>query len=179
MTMTSGFAQFVRTRNPGVHPLMRIVAMDLSLERTLELLQSRERSVMMDNTAGDTGVDHQWIKLEKSEMVNFAKSNDNMADMRASGWTLDPDNFASEQRYPGLYCGEYGPTEVVLSLAESPLKLFFFFMPKSFWRNVATETDRYFVQNLTSRVDRMINNQKTPGKKSKSGFYIAKPESLI
>ncbi|KAG3187219.1 hypothetical protein PC128_g12705 [Phytophthora cactorum] len=150
MTMTSGFAQFVRTRNPGVHPLMRIVAMDLSLERTLELLQSRERSVMMDNTAGDTGVDHQWIKLEKSEMVNFAKSNDNMADMRASGWTL-----------------------------ESPLKLFFFFMPKSFWRNVATETNRYFVQNLTSRVDRMINNQKTPGKKSKSGFYIAKPESLI
>lgn len=83
---------------------------------------------------------------------------------------VDPDNFPPDQHYPGLYSGEYGPTDEVLALTHSPLKLFFFFMPKSLWRQVAKETNRYFVQNLTSRVERMFSSQKTPAKKSKEWF---------
>ncbi|KAL3661491.1 hypothetical protein V7S43_013689 [Phytophthora oleae] len=45
----------------------------------------------------------------------------------ADGWNLDPDSFPADTVYPGLYSGDYGPTEAVLAKAESPLDLFFFF----------------------------------------------------
>ncbi|ETL30773.1 hypothetical protein L916_16295, partial [Phytophthora nicotianae] len=64
----------------------------------------------------------------------------------------------------------YGPTDEVIALADSPLKLFLFFMPKGFWKKVATESHRYFLQNLTTRVDRMFDKQKTSNKKSKEEF---------
>ncbi|OWY95642.1 hypothetical protein PHMEG_00034298, partial [Phytophthora megakarya] len=69
-----------------------------------------------------------------------------------------------------LFSGEYGPTDDVLAVAHDPLKLFFFFMPKDFWKDVAKESHRYFLQNLTARVDRMFENQKTPGKTTKKQF---------
>ncbi|EGZ04379.1 hypothetical protein PHYSODRAFT_412249, partial [Phytophthora sojae] len=64
------------------------------------------------------------------------------------------------------------PTSEVLELAESPLDLFLFFMPKKFWRKVAAESNRYFLQNVTTRVDRMYANQKTPGKNSRDEFMM-------
>ncbi|KAE9031920.1 hypothetical protein PR001_g10845 [Phytophthora rubi] len=79
----------------------------------------------------DARTERQWDILDKSEMVEFAKGETNMADMRSSGWMFDSDDFPPDQRYPGLYDGAYGPTDEVMSLANSPLKLFFFFMPKT------------------------------------------------
>ncbi|KAG3072282.1 hypothetical protein PI125_g22549 [Phytophthora idaei] len=37
--------------------------------------------------ASSAGVAREWRELDRSEMVNFAKDNDAMADMRASGWS--------------------------------------------------------------------------------------------
>ncbi|POM58186.1 Hypothetical protein PHPALM_37205 [Phytophthora palmivora] len=100
-----------------------------------------------------------WSELDKRDMANFAKSADNMTAMRASGWTHDPGNFPPDQRYPNLYSGDYGPTEEVLKLSDSPLKL-----------TIAEESNRYFVQNLTARVDKMFEKQHTPGRRSKEWF---------
>ncbi|KAG6580144.1 uncharacterized protein IUM83_15800 [Phytophthora cinnamomi] len=110
----------------------------------------------------DGGAERSWGILEPAEMADFAGSEENMADMCESGWTFDADHFPPDQRYPGLYVGEYGPTDEVLALADSPLKIFFFFMPKILWRNVAKETKPYFVQNLESGVERTFNNHKVP-----------------
>ncbi|GMF51242.1 unnamed protein product [Phytophthora fragariaefolia] len=45
-------------------------------------------------------------------------------------------------------------------------------MPKTFWRVVAEESNRYFLQNLTARVDRMHLNQRSSGKKSRDEFMM-------
>ncbi|KAL3665690.1 hypothetical protein V7S43_009123 [Phytophthora oleae] len=57
--------------------------------------------------------------------------------------------------YPGLFSGEHGPTEEVLDKAESPLQLFFFFMPPSLWLWIASDSNRYYHQHLNQSVDRM------------------------
>ncbi|POM62453.1 hypothetical protein PHPALM_28398 [Phytophthora palmivora] len=81
--------------------------------------------------------------------------------MRASGWEFDPAQFPPDERYPNLYTGPYGPTAKVLELAESPLDL-----------DVAKESNRYFLQNLTARVDQMHTNQRTPRKKPRDRFMM-------
>jgi hypothetical protein len=90
---------------------------------------------------------------------------------------VEPEEFP---RYPGLYSGEYGPTDEVLALADSPLKLFLFFLPKECWTEVAKQSNRYFDQNLSAQVDRIFDNQKPPGKKPKEWFMLreAKKEDI-
>ncbi|GMF56395.1 unnamed protein product [Phytophthora fragariaefolia] len=80
--------------------------------------------------------------------------------------------FPPDQRYPSLYSGDYGLTAEVSQLAEFPLDLFLFFMPKKFWRQVAKESNRYFLHNLTACVDRMYEKQRIPGKKSREEFIV-------
>jgi hypothetical protein len=60
-----------------------------------------------------------------------------------------------------------GPSLEVLELADSPLDLFLYFMPRKLWRKIARESNRYRDQNLVVRVDKMYENQKMPRKKTK------------
>ncbi|ETK94187.1 hypothetical protein L915_02717 [Phytophthora nicotianae] len=103
--------------------------------------------VELSTGVGDGGhVRRSWNVLEKEDMVGFAKSESNMSDLRSDGWILE--DFPPDSRYPGLYARSYGPTDEVIALADSPLQLFLFFMPK----------------------DLMFENQRTPGKTSKEDF---------
>ncbi|ETP52137.1 hypothetical protein F442_02809 [Phytophthora nicotianae P10297] len=114
--------------------------------------------VELSTGVGDGGhVRRSWNVLEKEDMVGFAKSESNMSDLRSDGWILE--DFPPDSRYPGLYARSYGPTDEVIALADSPLQLFLFFMPKDLWR-----------KNLTLRVNSMFENQRTPGKTSKEDF---------
>lgn len=80
--------------------------------------------------------------------------------MRADGWEFDTTKHPERlDPYPGLYSGGYGPTEAVLEAAESPLSLFFFFMPRRLWRRIATESNRYYHQHLNERVDRLFGTR--------------------
>ncbi|OWZ20795.1 hypothetical protein PHMEG_0004752 [Phytophthora megakarya] len=54
-------------------------------------------------------------------------------------------------QYPGLSTDEYGPTQEILELAESHLRLFFYFMSPRLWRRYATESNRYYHQHLNER----------------------------
>ncbi|KAG4244171.1 hypothetical protein PC116_g7950 [Phytophthora cactorum] len=80
--------------------------------------------------------DFDWPILESEELLDFAKDEAELAKMRKTGWYLDPDEFAPDQRYPGLYDGPYGPSEEVMRCADSPLDLFLFFMPRGLWIEV-------------------------------------------
>ncbi|OWZ13819.1 hypothetical protein PHMEG_00012798 [Phytophthora megakarya] len=115
-------------------------------------------------------------RIGKTDMVAFANGEENMWE---DGWNFDPENFPPSQRYPGLATDAGGPTDEIMSCADSPLKLFFSFMPKILWRTIADESNRYFLQNLTARVDRMFDSQRTPGKQTSGGYCIERPRNQI
>jgi len=77
---------------------------------------------------------------------------------------LDPESFPEDIHYPDLFTGEYGPTAEVLARADSPLDLFFVFMPRSLWEHIAKESNRYYNQHLNERVGRMYEQQRQHGK---------------
>ncbi|KAE9344742.1 hypothetical protein PR003_g8306 [Phytophthora rubi] len=79
--------------------------------------------------------------------------------MRTDGWELDPDKFPEDTNYPGLYTGEFGPTSSVMAESESPLGLFFYFMPRPLWRKISKESSRYCDQSLSDRANCMFENQ--------------------
>jgi hypothetical protein len=73
---------------------------------------------------------------------------------------LDPESFQEDIHYPDLFTGEYGPTAEVLARTDSPLDLFFVFMPRSLWEHIAKESNRYYNQHLNERVGRMYEQQR-------------------
>ncbi|POM68878.1 Hypothetical protein PHPALM_14902 [Phytophthora palmivora] len=93
-----------------------------------------------------------WDTLTKDEMEVLALDDEALKKMRTDGWNFD---VASQpvraESYPGLYDREYEQTAEVLELADSPLRLFFYFMPPRIWRRIASESNRYYDQNLNVR----------------------------
>ena len=47
-----------------------------------------------------------------------------------------------------VYSGPYGPTMSALAFADTPLGMFFYFLPKSLWILIAEETNRYRTQSI-------------------------------
>ena len=77
--------------------------------------------------------------------------------------------------YPGLYDGSWGPTREVLDVAESPLDLFWFFVPKALICTIADESNRYASQTLKARA-RTIREKQTKSKRS--GKRVKNVETL-
>ncbi|KAG1683472.1 hypothetical protein DVH05_015123 [Phytophthora capsici] len=68
-----------------------------------------------------------WDTMTTEEMELLAMDEEALAKMRVDGWNFDPSTQpVRTEGYTGLFSGEYGPTEEVLELADSPLRLFFF-----------------------------------------------------
>ncbi|KAK1946546.1 hypothetical protein P3T76_002099 [Phytophthora citrophthora] len=61
------------------------------------------------------------------------------------------------ESYPGLFQGEYGPTEAEIEEAESPIQPFF--LPPRLWLRIASESNKYYQQHLNERVDRMYSKK--------------------
>ena len=55
---------------------------------------------------------------------------------------------------------EATPNQKLQEIAESPLQLFFYFLPKSFWRHVSKETNRYKWQTTLARARSIQASQK-------------------
>jgi hypothetical protein len=66
--------------------------------------------------------------------------------------------FVSDPTYEGLYDGPYGPSDSVLSVAEDPLALLFYFMPPKLWSQIAVESNTYHTQSTPLRA-RAIRSQ--------------------
>ncbi|KAG6591110.1 uncharacterized protein IUM83_11254 [Phytophthora cinnamomi] len=137
---------------------------DLLAGRRLRARQAMDRERMRAARAKltrdwDTITDT-WDGFTPEELAVLAQDPDALKKMRKTGWNFDPDTQPQRtEAYPGLYAGEYGPTDEVLEKAESPLELFFFFMPPRMWRRIAAESNKYYNQHVNDRVDRMFEKQ--------------------
>ncbi|ETP29047.1 hypothetical protein F442_21740 [Phytophthora nicotianae P10297] len=64
---------------------------------------------------------------------------------------FDPvDNTTS---YPGLRQGYSGPTAEVLRRGDSPIALFFYFIPVVLWQHIAASSNEYRREILPLRID--------------------------
>ncbi|ETI31931.1 hypothetical protein F442_18652 [Phytophthora nicotianae P10297] len=106
--------------------------------------------------------------MMNEEMELLAMDEEALIKMRVNDWNFDTfvkhQEFSTQpertKEYSGLFTGEYEPTEEVLELAESPLRLFFLLLhPPRPWRRIVTESNRYYNQQLNGRVDRMVAAQ--------------------
>jgi hypothetical protein len=101
--------------------------------------------------------------------VQEITANDNNSE-RAAGdkaastaqWEVDKLKFCDAPcEYPGLFDGTpSGPTAAILSKAQSPIEMLFYFMPKRLWQKIAKESNRYHQQTLKDRVQKIYRKQR-------------------
>ncbi|KAG6610542.1 uncharacterized protein IUM83_06543 [Phytophthora cinnamomi] len=82
--------------------------------------------------------------------VEFELTDEELDQLQADGWdTFDEQHAAQVLLGPmPLYDGPSGPTRAALAYAESPLAIFYFFLPKDLWRMIAKETNRYRTDSI-------------------------------
>ena len=75
---------------------------------------------------------------------------------------VDPAKFPPDQQYPGLRTGSFGPSRSALrAAAESPIALFFYFLPTRLWEKIRVESNRYHSEQISPRTDKTREKQKT------------------
>ncbi|KAG1710084.1 hypothetical protein DVH05_017091 [Phytophthora capsici] len=83
-----------------------------------------------------------------------------LATMAQNGWTVLPDDttapVTNDAGVDKMYDGYCGPSQGVIAAAQSPIDLFYYFLPKSFWRHVASESNRYWKQTLEARLEKTV-----------------------
>eukprot|EP00644_Phytophthora_capsici_P000560 jgi/Phyca11/100491/e_gw1.4.276.1 len=96
--------------------------------------------------------DHGAYESEVESDSDFEDDSDNFlqnnADMRAlsdTGWNIYDENHSGELALDAeeLYAGSWGPTRSAAAFAESPLGIFFYFLPKKMWFSIAEESNAY------------------------------------
>lgn len=70
----------------------------------------------------------------------------------------DTSKFGPDPTYADLYDGPYGPSDSVLSVADDPLALLFYFLPPKLWDQIAVESNTYHRQSIPQRA-RMLRTQ--------------------
>ncbi|GMF54520.1 unnamed protein product [Phytophthora fragariaefolia] len=101
----------------------------------------------------------------EDKLMACSLKNDVLRSMSATGWESVeiPDTEDSMQApyepvnnnrsYPGLRQGYSGPTAEALRNADSPLALFFFFLPVVLWQQIAVCSNQYHREMLPLRVE--------------------------
>ena len=83
--------------------------------------------------------------------------------MGANGWNVLPENQVPapppNDAGDAMYNGYCGPSAHILPFAETPRDLLEYFLPLSFWRHVASESNRYEEQTRDARVDKIYEEQ--------------------
>lgn len=96
---------------------------------------------------------------ESSEVFDDAQ----LDQMKVDGWEVLPENVEAEivddPSVDKMYDGYCGPSQDISAASKSPLGLFYYFLPKLFWRNVATQTNRYWTQTLEARLDKAVEKE--------------------
>ncbi|KAE9049509.1 hypothetical protein PR003_g3416 [Phytophthora rubi] len=101
----------------------------------------------------DAELDGLHMRVEGSSAIF---DDEQLSAMAVDGWTVFPENeittIVDDPEVDKMYEGYCGPSQDVLKAANSPLSLFFYFLPKAFWRHVALETHRYWQQTFEARL---------------------------
>uniref|UniRef100_H3GMZ9 Uncharacterized protein n=1 Tax=Phytophthora ramorum TaxID=164328 RepID=H3GMZ9_PHYRM len=68
-------------------------------------------------------------------------------------------NNAMREDYPGLFDGQYGPTQAAMAAATTPAGAIFYFMTPELWDDVARASEDYFAEKIDERVDGQYERQ--------------------
>ncbi|GMF37333.1 unnamed protein product [Phytophthora fragariaefolia] len=100
-------------------------------------------------------------ELPDSIWLSAAKGKRLIASMRDNGWEYDPAKFGEDPEYHVRYDGPYGPSDSVLSLADDPIALLFYFMPPppKLWSQIAVESNTYHKQSIPARARGIRDHQ--------------------
>ncbi|KAG2985108.1 hypothetical protein PC121_g20013 [Phytophthora cactorum] len=95
---------------------------------------------------------------------NLALDAIDMEALRTLDWSSPSSEFESVQtEYPQLSSDVAAPIRERQDMAESPLMLFFYFVPRSLWVLIAKETNRYKKQTMKARAKRIRAKQRERG----------------
>ncbi|KAG3009370.1 hypothetical protein PC129_g11375 [Phytophthora cactorum] len=84
-----------------------------------------------------------------------------------------------------MYDDYWGPSELIKRAGSNPLDLFFFFLPKSFWRHVAQQSNLYWRQTLDAKVEKAYLSQsvdesgRRPQSKERIRFKLEKFKKVL
>ncbi|GMF50351.1 unnamed protein product [Phytophthora fragariaefolia] len=102
---------------------------------TIENLSSKRSSVILDEMASS------GCPISQALYPYMEGSYENRAD-----------NCMRED-YPGLFDGEYGPTQTAMTAAVTPVCALFDFMTPGLWNDIATASEDYFVKKIDEHVN--------------------------
>ncbi|KAE8960401.1 hypothetical protein PR001_g30397, partial [Phytophthora rubi] len=71
--------------------------------------------------------------------------------------------FGPDPTYADIYDGPYGPSDSVLSVADDPLALLFYFLPPKLWAQIAVESNTYRRQSIPQRARTLRSQQRRNG----------------
>ncbi|POM69111.1 Hypothetical protein PHPALM_14638 [Phytophthora palmivora] len=84
--------------------------------------------------------------------------------LRRFEWSTPSSSFEPVSgEYPGLSSDVAAPTRELQELADSPMLLLFYFLPKSLWVSITKETNRYKKQTANARAKRIRSLQRKRG----------------
>ncbi|KAG6580264.1 uncharacterized protein IUM83_19308 [Phytophthora cinnamomi] len=88
-------------------------------------------------------------------------------------WTTPSAEFETDTTpYPGLGAEEARPVGELLDVWRSSLLALFYFVPKSLWVSITTETNRYSLQQMNKRAEKMAARQS--GRQRETATQIAR-----
>ncbi|GMF56232.1 unnamed protein product [Phytophthora fragariaefolia] len=121
--------------------------------------------VMADSAVALDGVDAlEDVEMNEEDLNTgmFDLTDDDLRSIAESGWVVY-DKEHSVDAATDYYDGQCGPTRSAVAYADSPLGMFFYFLPKELWIRIAEETDRYRRQNISamaySRREKLLARQ--------------------
>lgn len=95
-----------------------------------------------------------------SDALNSQAKQQREDALRSMEWSPVTHEFEEGvEAYSGLNMEEARPVAELLNVCHSPLLTFFYFMPKSLWVKIAAETNRYGLQQVTRRAERIHAKQ--------------------
>ncbi|KAJ8563873.1 hypothetical protein ON010_g7474 [Phytophthora cinnamomi] len=87
----------------------------------------------------------------------FETTEEELRELTASGWNAYDASHCGDLQLSvaaDYYDGPSGPTRSALAFADSPLGLFFYFLPKKLWIRIAEESNRYRSQLIPELAQR-------------------------
>ncbi|KAE9339958.1 hypothetical protein PR003_g10746 [Phytophthora rubi] len=99
------------------------------------------------------------LDLEKRVRDSSALYGDaELRKMATDGWNVLPENTVTEvdstADVGALYSGYCGQSNAIMERGLNILELFFFFLPKTMWQHIASESHRYWEPTLDDRVEK-------------------------
>ncbi|OWZ01809.1 hypothetical protein PHMEG_00026737 [Phytophthora megakarya] len=86
-----------------------------------------------------------------------------ISSMRHNGWEYDETKFGPDPAYSDLFDGASGPSDSVLTVADDPLAVLFYFLPPKLWTQIAVQSNRYHTQPISLRARNIRSQQRRSG----------------